>query len=368
MADHKLSKLLETQISLTEWLERVKHQDSAALRSEDNAKRERLGKISEITGLPYDKPTQFDAIDVAERSSAFKKFITTHGEELCALRLMPKKGLHLEKLRNRGKTIAGAVEWFDTLDINPEQYIADFVPHTEDYSWATIFVVNGHGVFGEIYLGGHHNLTQGLYEGDAPILFGYDFKNWVLQPENNDAQYYLQELIQHIHVANTQQRLKLARKLGVTFSRGYMKGYFESTHSQSVGTWFIDYNQTLGERYGDFIWPQQHPNTPRAIVRGRVAGTGSASGRVRVINDPQSEQINDSEILVCEMTTPDFIPHMMKARGIVTDKGGILCHAAIVARELGKPCIVGTGNATSVLKTGDDVHLNTLDGTVSYGH
>lgn len=65
------------------------------------------------------------------------------------------------------------------------------------------------------------------------------------------------------------------------------------------------------------------------------------------------------------MTTPDYIPLMIKASGIITDKGGILCHAAIVARELNKPCIVGTENATAVLKTGDEVMMNATEGRAS---
>src|SRR5262245_38152261 len=132
MADHKLSKLLETQISLTEWLAQINHADAKTLREEDNIKRQRLGEIAEIIELPYDKPTSFPAEDVVAGTSAFKKFVQQHGDELCALRLIPKKGVHAEKLRNRGKSIRGAVQWFQTLDIDPKDYMADFVPHAED--------------------------------------------------------------------------------------------------------------------------------------------------------------------------------------------------------------------------------------------
>lgn len=365
MSDHELSKLLETQISLTEWLARINHDDAKTLREEDNIKRQRLGEIGEIIELPYDKPTSFPAVTVAKRTPEFKKFLKEHGEELCALRLIPKPGVHAEKLRNRGKTISGAVEWFDSLDIDPQQYDADFVPHINDYSWATIFVVNKQGIFGEIYKGGHHILTQGLYDGAAPIIFGYDFKTnkWQTVPRNLGAESYLRKMTEFIHVKDGLIQEKLSKKVGAEFTHDYMKGYFETTHSKDVGTWFIDYNRTLGERYESYALPDSRKNNS-GLVQGRTACEGRVEGIVKIINDPAGASITDKEILVCSMTTPDYIPLMIKARGIITDKGGILCHAAIVARELKKPCIVGTGNATTILSSGDAIILDATSGNI----
>lgn len=68
--------------------------------------------------------------------------------------------------------------------------------------------------------------------------------------------------------------------------------------------------------------------------------------------------------MVSTMTFPHFIPAMEKAGAFITDEGGILCHAAIVAREMGKPCIIGTGNATRVLKDGDLVEVDAERGIV----
>lgn len=365
MADHQLSKLLETQISLTEWLARINHIDAEALREEDNIKRKRLGEISEIIELPYDKPTSFPAESVRERTPEFKHFLKEYGEELCALRLIPKKGIRAEKLRNRGKSIQGAIEWFDSLDIDPAKYDADFVPHINDYSWATIFIVNNQGIFGEIYKGGHHILTQGLYEGVAPIVFGYDFatKKWQTTPKTVEAETYLKMMTEFIHVTDKKIQSKLANKVGAEFAADYIKGYFETTNSEAVGTWFIDYNRMLGVRYADFALGAT-PKSSDELVQGRTACQGRVEGRVKIINDPTDSTISEAEILVCAMTTPDYIPLMIKARGIITDKGGILCHAAIVARELKKPCIVGTGNATKLLKTGDNIFLDASTGIV----
>src|SRR2546425_3061452 len=98
-----------------------------------------------------------------------------------------------------------------------------------------------------------------------------------------------------------------------------------------------------------------------AELKGLGASPGVASGKARLILSPgELGRVQSGEILVTKMTTPDYVPAMMKAAGIVTDEGGMTSHAAIVRRELGVPCVVGTGRATKAL-TQDT--LLTVDGT-----
>lgn len=94
----------------------------------------------------------------------------------------------------------------------------------------------------------------------------------------------------------------------------------------------------------------------KLISEGLPASGGDAIGKCRVIGgyDPDFEE----GIIVAPRTDPEMTPNMISASGIITDQGGILCHAAIVAREIGVPCIVGAGNATSSLKNGDKVYLD----------
>lgn len=100
-------------------------------------------------------------------------------------------------------------------------------------------------------------------------------------------------------------------------------------------------------------------------VTGRVAQQGVVKGYVRrLMGHKQINQMQKGEILVSPMTIPDFLPAMKKAAAFVTDEGGILCHAAIVARELKKPCIVGTEFATQVFKNGDYVEVDAIRGIV----
>ncbi|MES2014222.1 MAG: PEP-utilizing enzyme [Patescibacteria group bacterium] len=102
------------------------------------------------------------------------------------------------------------------------------------------------------------------------------------------------------------------------------------------------------------------------VVKGQIAYGGKARGRVRVILDPEKPgDFKEGDILVAGMTRPEYLSLMKKAGAFVTDSGGILSHASIVARELKKPCIIGTKIATKVLKDGDMVEVDAEKGVVT---
>ena len=104
------------------------------------------------------------------------------------------------------------------------------------------------------------------------------------------------------------------------------------------------------------------------LVRGLGASPGVASGPVRVLRTPEDGvRFQRGEVLVAEMTSPDWVPFMRRAAAIVTDGGGMTSHAAIVSRELGVPCIVGTGRATHILRDGDVVTVDGREGVVRAG-
>jgi pyruvate,water dikinase len=101
----------------------------------------------------------------------------------------------------------------------------------------------------------------------------------------------------------------------------------------------------------------------RPLVSGKAVGEKIAAGTVRVIHDARDLQaFRPGEVLVAEQTSPDWEPVMKTAGAIVTDHGGRTCHAAIVARELGVPAVVGAGNATATLRTGDAVTVSCAGG------
>ena len=104
------------------------------------------------------------------------------------------------------------------------------------------------------------------------------------------------------------------------------------------------------------------------LVRGLGASPGMASGTVKIILDiDELDKIKDGDIMVTTMTTPDMVPAMRRASGIVTDEGGVTCHASIISRELGIPCVVGTGDATATLEENSGVTLDGKKGLVFEG-
>ncbi|MBK5218352.1 MAG: phosphoenolpyruvate synthase [Thermoleophilia bacterium] len=108
--------------------------------------------------------------------------------------------------------------------------------------------------------------------------------------------------------------------------------------------------------------------TGPVILRGLGAAPGRASGPVRVVHSrAEAAELQAGDVLVTHMTAPDWVPLMRRATAMVTDSGGMTCHAAIVSRELGIPCLVGTGEATATLSDGQVVSVDAGAGTVTEG-
>jgi pyruvate,water dikinase len=104
------------------------------------------------------------------------------------------------------------------------------------------------------------------------------------------------------------------------------------------------------------------------ITKGLGASPGITSGKVKIIkNTDELDKIQKGDILTTVMTTPDMVPAMKRANGIITDEGGVTCHAAIISRELGIPCVVGTGDATKILKENSVVSLDGNKGLIYEG-
>ena len=104
------------------------------------------------------------------------------------------------------------------------------------------------------------------------------------------------------------------------------------------------------------------------LVRGLGASPGIATGLVKIVLDiDELDKIEEGDVMVTTMTTPDMVPAMRRASGIVTDEGGVTCHASIISRELGIPCVVGTGDATKALKENTGVTLDGKKGLVFEG-
>ncbi|MBU1197078.1 hypothetical protein KJ765_01050 [Candidatus Micrarchaeota archaeon] len=141
-----------------------------------------------------------------------------------------------------------------------------------------------------------------------------------------------------------------ARSKGYVLCRGKV---YASSHYQSI---FQEHGYAF----------QETPVNASENIRGTIAfADGKRTGIVRkLFAIEQLPSFQEGEILVSPMTVPDFLPAMKKAAAIVTDEGGVTCHAAIVARELGKPCIIGTKIASKILEDGERVEVDSAEGII----
>ncbi|QZA79327.1 phosphoenolpyruvate synthase [Deefgea tanakiae] len=107
--------------------------------------------------------------------------------------------------------------------------------------------------------------------------------------------------------------------------------------------------------------------TSRVITEGRAIGQKIGQGKVRIIrNVSEMDRVQEGDVLVSDMTDPDWEPVMKRAAAIVTNRGGRTCHAAIIARELGIPAVVGCGDATQMLREGDEVTVSCAEGDAGF--
>ncbi|MBI4262169.1 hypothetical protein HY624_01440 [Candidatus Uhrbacteria bacterium] len=144
---------------------------------------------------------------------------------------------------------------------------------------------------------------------------------------------------------------------------------YRKSHPCIITTSGNDRNMTVHDknirRYLSIINAVDHAAAKSIAITGLIAQTGKARGIVRILKTYHDiKKFKQGEILVANTTHPNYLPAMQKAAAFVTNEGGIVSHASIVARELKKPCIVGTKNATDILKDGDVVEVDAERGII----
>ncbi|GGK23015.1 phosphoenolpyruvate synthase [Deinococcus malanensis] len=125
--------------------------------------------------------------------------------------------------------------------------------------------------------------------------------------------------------------------------------------------------ETVQSRAGRTLERFELTGQGEVLIEGRAVGSRIGAGVVRVVTDiSQMDSVQDGDILVADMTDPDWEPVMKRASAIVTNRGGRTCHAAIIARELGIPAVVGSGSATRELRSGQEVTVSCAEGDTGY--
>jgi len=155
----------------------------------------------------------------------------------------------------------------------------------------------------------------------------------------------------------------LSNKVGVIEKRKRKReqGFF-FVYQNRNGHEFIEWTSEPG----NFVAKLEHVKGKDSTLKGTIAFPGKVRGSARLIltNEYQTEKFNSGDILVSISTSPELIPLIQKASAIVTDEGGMMCHAAIISRELRKPCVIGTKVATSIINDGDLIEVDADQGTI----
>lgn len=349
--------------SLSAWVRQAELVDTDDLVREDASKRERLQTLHQRIGLPIVMSRSFCAGDVLRESERFREFAEKASSTKYAVRAKPKRdGLPI--LRNRNETIRDLIAWLSAQGDNIGEYAVDFEPHI-DAARACIFVVEDERIAGEAIEGGLLELNKGPNTGRV-LTFEYDFAKWTFASTDEELTTFVQSAVGLLQMDNAEAASSVAAELDATSAGLFIKGYYEAICASDAGIVFVDFNRVLGDSLKGVPVVAKPTMEDSDLIVGRTGSPGRASGRVRIVSESDAAltELSAGEVLVCQFTSPDFLHLMKAAAAVVTDVGGVLSHAAIVCRELRKPCVLATGSATTRLTSGDIVDVDATNGYV----
>jgi pyruvate,water dikinase len=223
---------------------------------------------------------------------------------------------------------------------------------------------------GEVVVGGHVEPDTYVVAKDGPRLLETRVGRKafaIRRGQRGDERVELTDDEAHRQVLTADEVLELAR-LGTRVEDHYGTPQDMEWAYDRDGLWLLQSRPitTLGSEAEPPAGAPSARSEP--LLTGLAAAPGVVAGRVHVVHTvEESRALEPGEILVAPMTTPDWVPTMRRAAALVTDSGGLTCHAAIVSRELGVPCVVGTRQATDVLRDGELVTVDGAGGAVYEG-
>ena len=195
-----------------------------------------------------------------------------------------------------------------------------------------------------------------------------DFKPFVRDTGNFHIRKVFEELAERLNLNLTETLFLNEREIPKLLNKGLVISKAELNNRINNSVYFCDKGKIYLETDKDKIAEIDkvlNKKEETKELKGSGVSPGLVKGKVSLIlSNNDFSRFKQGEILVTSATRPDFVPLMKKARGIITDEGGMLSHAAILSRELKKPCVVGTAKATRVLKNGDLVEVDAEKGIV----
>ena len=222
---------------------------------------------------------------------------------------------------------------------------------------------------GEVVVGGQVEPDTYVLSKDGPrivhVHVGTKAEKIVRGPDGHDQRLAVPPDEQSRRVLDDDALLALAR-MAIDIERHYGTPQDVEFALEGDRTWIVQSRPitTLGEAAAEV--EGEEPGT--VLVSGLAAAPGTVSGRVRILRSTaDGPRLLKGEVLVATMTNPDWVPTMRRAAALVTDSGGVTCHAAIVGRELHLPTVVATRTATTVLRDGEMVTVDGARGVVRAG-
>jgi len=223
-------------------------------------------------------------------------------------------------------------------------------------------VIEGAFGLGEVVVGGQVEPDTYTLAKEGPRLLelrvGKKQFKIVRGPDGADQRIDLSDADATARVLRDEEVSRLG-KLGLTVEQHYGAPQ-DIEWAEAGGEWFLVQTRP--------ITTLDSSGRGELLVSGLGASPGTGSGNVRILTKPdQGSLLRDGEVLVAPMTSPDWVPTIRRAAALVTDSGGVTCHAAIVSRELRIPCVVGTRTATQALRNGEVVTVDGSKGRVTAG-
>ena len=353
----KNNKGAQKTTSLQAWSKLTEKYFGKKLRIEDRKDREIIYTLLKERNLPYERFFAFKSGNKIEKDD-FADTITDLGLPYWIsatpklgiedLGRVSKLGLESEK---DGWNFLQSLERLEDYKIIVMQY-----PDNIEFKGTVVISKNLHGV-AEFVLGDQHlQLIAGLVLTD-PMLF--DEKR-IIKYSNTVDKKYQKELFELVHNRAGHYEFQCGTTPDKMDKRIIFFDFNDELAYENVDSLFKDL-------VAFYDYKKSETADKDFDVKGSPASLGKAKGKVKIVmsNDIKSySTVKNGDILVSDVTNPDMTPVMKKVSAIITDMGGVTSHAAIVTRELKIPCIVGTRNATKILKNGMLVEVDAFEGTV----
>ena len=369
-------KFPQGDTSLINWLKLLGAREGLLRESVeyDTKKTERLRFLHEVMGLPMPATDFIAGADFDMRNEVVRRVMRTRGglnRRFCfRVAPLPAYTARYPVVKKYGLTFPEFAKRFARLPFDPSKTVIRVTDYGDKVSFAAIVIVGKEGIIGEVCQGTLYHLTYAR-KPTRGVMIAQFFRRFngplVTRTANASLKRLAAKIVNYLHVPNARVRSTL-RRAGFTLRHNFLSGYFEYVQFPSRRGVFTDINNkrlttnlsipaamkalALDEHGSDL---RGMPIAPRL---------GTITGVVQVITDRTLKKFVPGNILACSRTDARYLPLMRTAKAVVTDHGGITSHPAIIARELGVPCIVGAKDATRLLRSGQKVRIDMTNGSI----